>query len=73
MVTARAQLADALARRNIGDPNGAVAEARDAESIFIQSGDRDAAASALNTIGNVLSDQGDSAGGKKHFFCQFAR
>jgi len=67
MVIARAGLAEALALRNIGNPNESIAKARDAESTFLQYGDREGAASALNNIGNVLSDQGDSAGGEKAY------
>ena len=67
MVVARALLAEAVACRNIGEPKESVAKAQEAESIFLQAGDREGAASALNTIGNVLSDQGDTAGGKKAY------
>jgi tetratricopeptide (TPR) repeat protein len=67
MVVARAGLAEALALRNIGNPKESVAKARDAESAFLQAGDREGAASALNNIGNVLADQGDSAGGEKAY------
>ena len=67
MVIARAGLAEAVALRGIGNSNESVAKAKDAQSLFLQYGDHEGAASALNDIGNVLSDQGDSAGGEKAY------
>jgi serine/threonine protein kinase/tetratricopeptide (TPR) repeat protein/TolB-like protein len=67
MMIARARLAEAVALRNIGNPNEAVSKAREAESIFLQAGDREGAASALNNIGNVLADHGDSVGEKQAY------
>jgi tetratricopeptide (TPR) repeat protein len=59
LILARALYQQGFARENLGDPNGAMADAAEGGQIYESVGDRFGMASTLEVAGQVLLDHGD--------------
>ena len=67
LLTARARLSECWIYHRLGQFKQALASCQSARDIYIESGDRNSMAWAMNNIGNVALDEGDYAGARKMF------
>ncbi len=72
LLVARARLFEGRSYYNQGDPQKAERSLDAARQLFIEAGDRDGAASALNSLGTVLSDQQDITRARQMYEQSFA-
>ena len=67
LLAATARLNQAIARRNLGDPKGALAIAEQSRKLFEEAKDPSGLASAINSMANCRYDLGDLAGARKDY------
>jgi tetratricopeptide (TPR) repeat protein len=67
LLTASARLNQAIARRNLGDPRGALVIYEQARKLFSEGKDPAGLASTINGIGNCKYDLGDLAGARQSY------
>ncbi len=67
LLAGTARLNQAIARRNLGDPKGALAIAEQSRQLYTETRDPSGLASAINTMGNCRYDLGDLPGARKAY------
>jgi tRNA A-37 threonylcarbamoyl transferase component Bud32/TolB-like protein len=67
LLAGTARLNQAIARRNLGDPKGALAIHEQARKLFSEAKDPSGLASAINGMGNSRYDLGDLAGARQSY------
>jgi Tfp pilus assembly protein PilF/tRNA A-37 threonylcarbamoyl transferase component Bud32/TolB-like protein len=67
LLAATARLNQAIARRNLGDPKGALAIADQSRKLFAEARDPSGLASAINGMGNCRYDLGDLPGAREAY------